>query len=315
LSYLNYVRVRVMFPLADALVPETKVRIRGRGDMKVTIRYENVLFFCFICGRIGHSAQDCADGDVGAGVFNFGVELRASPPKRFREVKVQVKPAAACFLNFEGAQRAKLQDEAISARRTAYGGVSAGHGQSARVPVDEVVHDRSIPHEEENKLMKGVRELGVTYADSNEPLGPVLGPDGVQQRVSLGTNLTSDDDPSMGVSISLGVTIQYMEVERFDGTQQATTEGQQGRKTGPTRNDEKFKRLRSSPYQRPKRHGDAFPKAGADDVGAVDRGEEAVEKREDKVMVHEGLGDGTLLSNPAEPNILTGPRIEARQEQ
>jgi hypothetical protein len=37
LSYPNYVRVRVMFPLANALVPETKVRIRGRGDMKVTI--------------------------------------------------------------------------------------------------------------------------------------------------------------------------------------------------------------------------------------------------------------------------------------
>jgi hypothetical protein len=38
LSYPNYVRVRVMFPLASALVALTEVHIRGRSDMVVMIK-------------------------------------------------------------------------------------------------------------------------------------------------------------------------------------------------------------------------------------------------------------------------------------
>jgi hypothetical protein len=88
MSYPNYVWVRIMFPLTNALIGSTKVHIRGRSSMVVMIRYENVPFFCFIYDRIGHSDKECPDGEVGAGVFGFGVELRASPPKRLREVKV-----------------------------------------------------------------------------------------------------------------------------------------------------------------------------------------------------------------------------------
>jgi hypothetical protein len=75
LSYPNYVRVRVMYPLANALVASIKDRIRGRCDMEVVIKYENVCFFCFICGRIGHSDKECPEGDVGVGEVSLGVEL------------------------------------------------------------------------------------------------------------------------------------------------------------------------------------------------------------------------------------------------
>jgi hypothetical protein len=94
--------------------------------MKVTIHYENVPFSCFICRRIGHSDKDCPNSEVGEGEFNFGVELRASPPKRLWEVMVQTKPVAACFLNFEGAQWARLQDEASSSMRNSNARVRAG---------------------------------------------------------------------------------------------------------------------------------------------------------------------------------------------
>jgi hypothetical protein len=66
MSYPNYVRVKILFPLANALLASTKVRIRGTSDMDVIIRYENIPFFCFICGRIGHSDKDCPEGEVGA---------------------------------------------------------------------------------------------------------------------------------------------------------------------------------------------------------------------------------------------------------
>jgi hypothetical protein len=87
--------------------------------MKVSIRYENVPYFCFIYGRIGHSDKECPNGEVADVAFNFGVGLRASPPKRLREIKMQTKPVAACFLNFEGAQDDRLQDEASLSMRSA----------------------------------------------------------------------------------------------------------------------------------------------------------------------------------------------------
>jgi hypothetical protein len=66
MSYPNYVKVRIMYPLANTLVASTKVHIQGRSDMVVVIRYENVPFFWFICGRIGHSNKECPEGEVGA---------------------------------------------------------------------------------------------------------------------------------------------------------------------------------------------------------------------------------------------------------
>jgi hypothetical protein len=127
-SFLNYVWVRVLFPLANALVPEGKIHIKDKGDMKVPIRYENVSFFCFIFVWIGHSDKECLNGEVGEGTFNFGVELRASPPRRLREVKVQTKLVAAWFLNFKGAQREKLQDKASSSMRRVHAVVREREG-------------------------------------------------------------------------------------------------------------------------------------------------------------------------------------------
>jgi hypothetical protein len=128
MSFLNYVRARVMFPLANALIPEVKIRIQGKGDMKVSIRYENVPYFCFIYGRIGHSDTECPNGEVADGAFNFGVGMRASPPKWLREIKMQTKSVAACFLNFEGAQRDRLQDEASLSMRSANVRATGSHG-------------------------------------------------------------------------------------------------------------------------------------------------------------------------------------------
>jgi hypothetical protein len=150
MSILNYIRVRIMFPLANALVPSTKIRIQGRTDIVVLICYENVPFFCFICGRIGHSDKECSEGEVGEGEFSFGIGLCASPPKRLCEVKVHARRTTSRFLNFEGAQLAKLQDEASrSGNARAHGGPS--HNASRLVKEDEVKN--SLPNSKERELM------------------------------------------------------------------------------------------------------------------------------------------------------------------
>jgi hypothetical protein len=193
LSYPNYVRVRVMFSLAKALVPEENVRIRGRGDMKVAIWYENVPLFCFIWSRVGHSDKECSDGQLGDDTLNFGVELRASPPKRLREIKVQTKPIIVRFLNFEGAQRACLQEEATSSIGSANFRVEDSWWQPDEDQEEVADHANPIPHEDEHELMKDVEDIDVAATDKVD--GLVYGSDGLQQRVSLVTHMGSEGEP------------------------------------------------------------------------------------------------------------------------
>jgi hypothetical protein len=87
--YLGYMRVRVEFPLNKLLVQQMKVKIKERGLMVITLRYENVPLFCFAYGRMGH-AVNCEDEvQLDDQCIKFGEELRASPPKRAKEIMVK----------------------------------------------------------------------------------------------------------------------------------------------------------------------------------------------------------------------------------
>jgi hypothetical protein len=93
IRYLGYMRVRVEFPLAKPLMASITVRIKGRGAMEIKLRYKNVPHFCFTCGRLGHTAINCDDEENEEGGCLFGEELRASPPKRVREISVKAVQA------------------------------------------------------------------------------------------------------------------------------------------------------------------------------------------------------------------------------
>jgi hypothetical protein len=94
--YPGYLRVRVDFPPRKALVPQLKVKIKGIGLMHITVRYENVLHFCFTCGCLGHVAMNCDEGEAEDSGIKFGEELRASPPRRTRDLTIrQVTPSVA----------------------------------------------------------------------------------------------------------------------------------------------------------------------------------------------------------------------------
>jgi hypothetical protein len=56
----------------------------------------------------------------------------------------------------------------------------------------------SLPHDEVNELMGGMKGIDVAEGRAQELL-PVYGPDGMQQRVSMGTNMISEGEPSVGV--------------------------------------------------------------------------------------------------------------------
>jgi hypothetical protein len=112
----NYKRVRIDFLLEKALVPSVQQRVKGHGTMAFIVRYENVPFFCFTCGRIGHAQRECPDGDDEEGTVHFGQVLRCSPQKKDvgRRMIIPTEPNAKHGLNFSGEQRRRVLSEANS---------------------------------------------------------------------------------------------------------------------------------------------------------------------------------------------------------
>ncbi|CAO2045268.1 unnamed protein product [Urochloa humidicola] len=76
----NYKRVRMDFPLEKPLMKTVEQVVKDEGLMVFRLRYENVPFFCFGCGRIGHAKEECPDEDD-TGDSNFAKGLRCSPQK------------------------------------------------------------------------------------------------------------------------------------------------------------------------------------------------------------------------------------------
>jgi hypothetical protein len=64
--YPGYMRVRVDFSLSKPLMASITVRIRGRGAMVITLRYENIPHLHFTCGRLGHATINCDEEEKGA---------------------------------------------------------------------------------------------------------------------------------------------------------------------------------------------------------------------------------------------------------
>jgi hypothetical protein len=101
----DFERVRVEFALADALSTHVGIMVRGKGFMEFMVKYENVPYFYFVCGRIGHSDRECPDEDLAEEDKRFGKHLHTSPFKRgagrflsYQATSVLVKQG----LNFSG---------------------------------------------------------------------------------------------------------------------------------------------------------------------------------------------------------------------
>jgi hypothetical protein len=85
--YPGYLRVRLAYLLTKPLEPKLWVRVKGRGMMEIMLHYENVPHFCFSCGCIGYAVANWDSGEDHE--IRFGEELRASPPRRVREISMR----------------------------------------------------------------------------------------------------------------------------------------------------------------------------------------------------------------------------------
>jgi hypothetical protein len=146
-SYPGYMRVRVDFPLNKALVPQLTVRIKGRGLMGITVRYENVPHFCFSCGHIGHAAMNCKEAEEDLSI-KFGEELRVSPPRRSRNIIIRdTVPRVARPLFQAGGQR-------TASSRASYG----GRQPTGHVTNDNPGRDEQVPPED--RIPPGLHQGG-----------------------------------------------------------------------------------------------------------------------------------------------------------
>jgi hypothetical protein len=198
----GYMRIRVHYPLVKPLMPELKVKIKGRGLMNIVVRYENVPHFCFLCGLIGHAMPNCVDGDVSNQGIKFGEELRASPLRRIREIAVVPQTSRVVRTLFhvvgQGSSPQTRQQGAHDSPSVHDANGEMGSEASSQKRGD-VIKGMSPKNMVSVDLAEGVKEMRVARDDvfiKQEPGDKVT-----KDRVSFGTNMSTEDESSATESL------------------------------------------------------------------------------------------------------------------
>ncbi|CAN6180536.1 unnamed protein product [Urochloa humidicola] len=181
----NFLRARVALPLEEPLKPVVEAKVKDSGLMSFEVGYENVPFFCFICGRMGHSKRECpeeeedsdeednGEGEGGARKKKLGEWMRKSPLKR-AALKQPTNPAPHLAvnraLNFSGNQLAKIQAAASAANSSV--GKRRWKGEE-RAPIlqleygDATRSPLKLPRSVSNALSNSVQSMAVKDTEAS----------------------------------------------------------------------------------------------------------------------------------------------------
>jgi len=165
----NYKRVKVDFPLEKAIQHTVERKVRGHGVMVFAVKYENILDFCFGCGRIGHDEEECPDEEGEKDGIRFGKALRCSPQKKNMGRRMTI-PAEASHvkrgLNFSGDEQRRVLSatgSSVGQQRGRDRMSGTRRDMTVEVPLNFMATDKfkGVPHEESEDLVVGVQKMAV----------------------------------------------------------------------------------------------------------------------------------------------------------
>ncbi|CAN6171060.1 unnamed protein product [Urochloa humidicola] len=179
----NFLRARVALALEEPLKPTVEAKVKGQSVMSFEVGYENVPFFCFTCGRMGHSKRECpeeeedSDEEESAERMDekkkkkLGEWMRKSPLKRSsKQLAIPTAPRVNRALYFSGNQLARLQAAGSATgsntgRRMARGAEGSsdlqGGGRGDQSPL-------KLPWKVSQELSNNVRNLEVSATAGQE---------------------------------------------------------------------------------------------------------------------------------------------------
>jgi hypothetical protein len=188
--------------------------------MLIKMRYENVPHFRFTCGCMGHAATNC-DEEAQDNEIKFGEELRASPPKRRREIMVNQLSMRVVRPLFQGGDYgprigATEETRKTEAGRPGEGLTSSFSGQS--------MHGADVTQD----IATSVKGMHVKEDSADDFQGDSM--QSRKERVSFGTNMTMNDESSGNDSCMQDEAQTMTAIERFHARKYGTHKGETSKK-------------------------------------------------------------------------------------
>jgi hypothetical protein len=204
----GYLRIRVRYPLGKPLMPSLEVKVKGRGQMVIVLKYENVPHFCFLCGRIGHAATNCEDNSEAHGV-EFGEELKASPPMRTKEISVKTHGSRVARPLFQVTDM-PARGQYVADHTSGRGNTNMTGDHSHRPVSKEEASKQDGTGKQFDNMMKELHDACNSAKASWEAQGSAG-----KERVSFGTNMMIEDESLDGGSVEQKPASQLTAIEHF----------------------------------------------------------------------------------------------------
>jgi hypothetical protein len=187
--YPRYLRIRVEYSLSKPLMSEQTVKVKGRGPMVIAIRYENVPHFCFSCERIGHAVLNCEYESMDGHGVRFGEELRASPPKRVKEIIIRPYKGRVARMLFQVTEPPSMVRS------------SSNKPMQSRDDLREAAQYQATEHMPKYNVGDiGKSSMGVHEPCKSGGASGIVQGSGGKERISFGPNMFSEEVMSDGTS-------------------------------------------------------------------------------------------------------------------
>jgi hypothetical protein len=124
----DHLWVRIDWPLKQRLLARFKTNVKGQEAARIyPMQYERVPFFCFHCGLIGHSKEQCERIVLGAPSIGYDATLRCSPKRKYegRAIATEDTPVAKRNLGYNspaGSVNSSSLGRPRTNGRTSFGG-------------------------------------------------------------------------------------------------------------------------------------------------------------------------------------------------